>query len=68
MLMIQDTLHKAIADSGMSIQGLSKATGIDRMSLSRFIRGNTTLRLEAAETLLEYFGYEVKPINRKRNK
>jgi len=63
--MIQKTLHKAIKNSGLSINGLSKATGINRMAISRFIAGKTTLRLEAAETLLEYFGYEVK---RKRNR
>jgi len=66
--MIQNILHKEIADSGLSINELSKATGINRMAISRFIAGKTTLRLEAAETLLEYFGYEVKPIKRKRNK
>ena len=62
MCMIQDTLKHAIKHSGMTFCGLSRATGLNRMVISRFMAGQTTLRVEAAEILLEYFGYELRPV------
>jgi predicted transcriptional regulator len=49
-------LRKAIIESGESLKGLSKATGIERMSLSRFADGQRSLRLDKAGILADYFG------------
>jgi plasmid maintenance system antidote protein VapI len=58
---IGEILRVAIQGSGLSLQRLSELTGVERASLSRFVRGERTLRLDMAERLAEYFGLELKP-------
>ena len=53
---IQDTLKQVIADSGLSHRGLSIAAGVNRLSIMRFMRGETSLSLEQVDRLAEYFG------------
>ncbi len=54
-----DALKQAIAESGMSLNAIEKATGIKRASLSRFMLGQTSLHLDLADTLAVYFGLTV---------
>jgi Cro/C1-type HTH DNA-binding domain len=58
------TLRKAIADSGMSFKALERETGITRQSLMKFAAG-TSLRLDIADTLADFFGLELTPTRRK---
>ncbi len=51
-----DVLKAAIKESGVSRYEISKATGILQTSLSRFMRGETSLRLDKADVLAEYLG------------
>ncbi len=54
-----ETLRQAIADSGLPMLRLAKATGIERVSLIRFARGDQSLRLDIADRLAVYFGLEL---------
>ena len=51
-----EALKRAIADSGETFTELECATGVKRGSLLRFMRGETSLRLDIADKLALYFG------------
>jgi len=53
---LTDVLRRAVLDSGTSLLKLAKATGVERMSISRFVRGERSLRLDKADKLAAYFG------------
>lgn len=55
-----DALRRAIQNSGKSLYAVSRATGVQEDSLSRFVRGRQSLRLDKADALAEYFGIEVR--------
>jgi plasmid maintenance system antidote protein VapI len=52
-------LKGAIRDSGLSLNELSKRCGVSNPQLSRFVRGERSLTLPAAEKLMVYFGLKV---------
>ena len=52
-------LQRAIADSGMTFLALEKATGLKRQTLMKFIRGESSLRLDLADKLAAYFGLKL---------
>ncbi len=54
-----EVLRTAIIDSGLPLLRLAKETGIARASLIRFVRGETSLRLDIADRLADYFGLEL---------
>jgi transcriptional regulator with XRE-family HTH domain len=58
-LTITDAIKQAIGDSRLSLNAIEKATGVRRASLLRFMRGESSLRLDIADKLAEYFGLEV---------
>lgn len=62
MKSIGDTLKKAIRDSGLSDRNLKIQTGVNRQSIGRFTSGQTSLTLEQAERLAQFFGLELRPI------
>jgi transcriptional regulator with XRE-family HTH domain len=62
---ITDRLRRTISDSGLPLLRLSKETGVARASLIRFVRGDSSLRLDVADKLAEYFGLE---LSRKKGK
>jgi plasmid maintenance system antidote protein VapI len=55
-----DVLKKAIAESGQSLIGIQRETGVNRISLIRFMRGETSIRLDVADKLAVYFGLELR--------
>lgn len=57
---ISEVLKKAIAESGQSLIGIQRETGVNRISLIRFMRGETSLRLDVADKLAAYFGLELR--------
>ena len=65
---IADPLLKAIADSGMNRLQLAKATGVSRQSIIRFTRGDSTIRVDIAERIAEYFGLELMPKQKSKGK
>ncbi|MCC6486354.1 MAG: helix-turn-helix transcriptional regulator [Candidatus Hydrogenedentes bacterium] len=56
---ITETLKRAIRDSGKSLKSIAQETGVERMSISRFMSGAQTLRLDKADILCAYFGIEI---------
>jgi plasmid maintenance system antidote protein VapI len=58
---MSDVLRKAIADSGMAHIAIERATGVKRASIMRFMRGESSLRLDLADRLAAYFGLELAP-------
>ncbi len=61
---ITEALRQAIVDSELPLLRLSEETGVERASLSRFVRGERSLRLDMADKLAAYF--ELTLTNRKR--
>lgn len=44
----------------MSHRSIATATGVERASIYRFVRGSQSLRLDAADKLAGYFNLEVR--------
>ncbi|MHC4067695.1 MAG: helix-turn-helix domain-containing protein [Planctomycetota bacterium] len=56
-----DVLRRAIADSGLTLTRLAELTGVDEGRLSRFVRGERTLTMPAADALCEVLGLQLVP-------
>lgn len=54
-----DALKTAIAESGVTYNALAVQTGVKKASIIRFMRGDTSLRLDLADRLAAYFGLEL---------
>jgi plasmid maintenance system antidote protein VapI len=67
-LPITDVLRQAILDSGLPLLRLANETGVQRASLSRFVRGKNSLRLDVADKLAVYFGLELAKSEQKTTK
>lgn len=53
-------LKAAVQGSGLSLTRIESETGVQRASLSRFLAGRRTLRLDVADKLATYFGLTVR--------
>jgi plasmid maintenance system antidote protein VapI len=58
---ISESLRAAITDSGIALLKLQEETGVQRASISRFLRGERSLRLDMADRLAVYFKLELQP-------
>ena len=58
--MIIDLIKNEIKKSPVSRYAISQSTGVKESVLSRLMSGERGLSLHTAETLMKYFGYEVK--------
>lgn len=54
-----EALLDAIANSELSFKALERETGLTRQSLMRFAYGQSSLRLDLADELVEFFGFEI---------
>ena len=61
-----DVLRAAIERSSLTRYRIAKDTGIPETSLMRFVRGETSLRLDKADALADYLGLEL--VKRKAKK
>lgn len=61
---LSHVLRRTIADSGIPLLRLEQETGVQRMSIARFLRGECSLVLGNADKLAAYFGLELKPKRR----
>jgi plasmid maintenance system antidote protein VapI len=50
-----EVLRRAIVESGEPYLRISKATGVTRASIQRFVEGRNSLRLDLADRLAEHF-------------
>src|SRR5262245_39063489 len=53
---LAEQLRQAVRACGLSLNQLARETGLHQAQLSRFLRGERSMRLEAAEKLCEYLG------------
>jgi transcriptional regulator with XRE-family HTH domain len=51
-----DQLKRAIRESGMSRYALSKATGVDQGTLSKFLSGQRSISLDSVDKLVDVLG------------
>lgn len=58
---IRTKLLNVAKGSSLSQKKLAEESGVNRISLMRFMRGETDLTLKAASRLAEYFGLELQP-------
>ena len=63
---LSDSLRKAIRESELPLQAIEKATGVDRNSLARFLDGRTSLRLNKAGVLANFFGLDLANLRKLR--
>ncbi|MBW7866501.1 MAG: helix-turn-helix transcriptional regulator [Candidatus Hydrogenedentes bacterium] len=61
MRTISDILKEAIVDSGLPHRQIGLRAGVNRISVMRFMRGDTSITLEQAERLAEFFGLSLMP-------
>jgi plasmid maintenance system antidote protein VapI len=64
---ISDLLRRAIAGSEVPHKALERATGVQRGSIMRFVRGSQSLRLDKADRLAAYFGLALTPAKRRKD-
>ena len=62
---LSEVLRRAIRGGGLTFQALAEATGVERGSISRFVRGERSLRLDMADRLAAYLGLELRPRGKK---
>ncbi|HKB05369.1 MAG TPA: helix-turn-helix transcriptional regulator [Gemmataceae bacterium] len=55
-----EVIRQAIRDSGLPLLRIAGEAKVERASLSRFMAGKRSLRLNVADRLAEYFGLELK--------
>ena len=60
-----EALLRAIRESERPFLTLEQQTGVTRQSLMKFVRGETSLRLDVADKLAAYFGLELTKPKRK---
>ncbi|WP_439626761.1 helix-turn-helix domain-containing protein [Gemmata sp.] len=65
---MSDILRQAILDSGLPLQRIEEETGVQRASISRFVRGERSLRLDFADKLAAYLGLTLTPTVKKPSK
>src|SRR5262249_4823405 len=53
---VSEELRRAIIGSGLPFQVLERETGVTRASISRFVAGKRTLRLDMVDKLAPYLG------------
>jgi transcriptional regulator with XRE-family HTH domain len=64
-LPLTDALRRAIRDSGLPYLKLEQETGVHRASISRFMAGERSLRLDVADKLAGYLGLTLTSITKK---
>lgn len=65
---IGDTLRKAIEDSGLSINALSKLSKIPQPTLHKFFVDRRDLRISNADKLAAIFNLSLQPIKQSPSK
>jgi transcriptional regulator with XRE-family HTH domain len=58
-LPLTDQLRQAVLTCGQSQYAICKATGIDKTTISRFMRGERGLSMSVMDTLGEYLGLRI---------
>jgi transcriptional regulator with XRE-family HTH domain len=65
--MIGERLIQAIRDTGLNQREVSRVTGVDETSISRFMRGHREMSFKTIDQLLDALGLEI-VIRRRRER
>lgn len=68
---MSETLRKKVMndfENGESFRAIERDSGVLRQSLMKFVRGETSLRLDVADKLAAYYGQELMPVAQKGRK
>ena len=71
LMTMSETLRKKVMtdfENGESFRAIERDTGVLRQSLMKFVRGETSLRLDVADKLAAYYGLELKPAEQSKRK
>ena len=71
LMTMSETLRKKVMtdfENGESFRAIERDTGVLRQSLMKFVRGETSLRLDVADKLAAYYGLELKPVDETKQK
>jgi len=60
-LTITDVLKATVEQSGLTLYRIGRGAGVPESSLLRFMRGETSLRLDKADRLAAYLGLHLVP-------
>jgi plasmid maintenance system antidote protein VapI len=63
---IAEVLRRAILDSELPLLRIAQETGVERASISRFVRGKNSLRLDMADRLAAYFGLTLTSVKKQK--
>lgn len=63
-----DQLRRIVAESGMSLGQLSRATGIDKSALSRFVNGERGVSMQALDALGECLGLGIVKVRKTKSR
>jgi ribosome-binding protein aMBF1 (putative translation factor) len=61
---VETALRQAIADCGLTAYALAKRAGVDVAIVTRFLRHERSIRIEAVSKLADALGLELVPSNR----
>ena len=66
---MSSVLRAEIIDSGMSHSRLARESGVERLSIARFVKGERSMRLDMADKLAAYFRLALvtPPTNKRRH-
>jgi len=65
---ITDLLRQTIKERGIPFLTLEQETGVLRQSLMKFARGESTIHLDSADALADYFALELGPASKPKRK
>jgi plasmid maintenance system antidote protein VapI len=65
MRSMTEVIRQAVLESGLPLLRIAEVAGVERASLSRFMAGKRSLRLDLADRLAAYFGLELRRTRRK---
>jgi plasmid maintenance system antidote protein VapI len=63
-----EALRRAIVESGLSRNAIAAKTGVQYMSIARFLNGKQSLRLDVADKLAAFFDLEVVQREQRKDK
>lgn len=65
---LTETLRRCIQESDVSYYRMSLDSGVNKLVISRFARGETSIILSGADKLAQYFHLELRPVRPGRRK
>ena len=65
---LTEQLRRTIRDSGQSLNSIAVQSGVPNPVVVRFVNGQQGLSLRSANRLAEYFGLELRPVEKRGGK